>query len=107
MLDKIGKVAYKLELPEDGQIHNVVHVSQLKLAVGYFGISIPLPESVSNDRRYEPLAILDRKMVKRGNEVEVQVLIHWKNLSLAEATWEFISKIRRRFPMFSLEDKGL
>ena len=107
VLDKIGKVAYKLKLPEDGQIHNVVHVSQLKLAVGYFGIFIPLPTSVSNDRGYEPLAILDRKMVKKGNETEVQVLIHWKDLSPAEATWEFILEIKKRFPMFSLEDKGL
>ena len=52
------------------------------------------------------MAILERKLVKRGNRVDVQVLVHWKGLSPAEATWEFVSEIRIRYPSFSLEDKG-
>ena len=106
MVDKIGKVAYKLALPEEAQIHDVFHVSQLKKAYGDAAQIIPLPVGSSKDRVFEPLAILDRKMVKRGNRADVRLLIHWKNLSPAEATWEFASEIRRRFPSFSLEDKG-
>ena len=102
----MDKVAYKLELSISAQIHNVFHMSQLKKAQGYDGQVIPLPTGLKEMQEYEPVAILERGMVKRGNRVKAQILIHWGNLSPAEATWEFVSEIRRRFPFFSLEDKG-
>ena len=73
-------VAYKLELPVEAQIHNVFHVSQLKKAVGYNGPYIPLPSFSNQGATFEPLAILERKMVKRGNIAVAQLLIHWKGL---------------------------
>ena len=106
VVDKVGTVAYKLELPGEAQIHNVFHVSLLKRAVNYTGPYMPLPSFPNQATTFEPVAVLERKIVKRGNVAEVQLLIHWKNLSPAEATWEFASEIRRRFPQFSLEDKG-
>ena len=107
VINKVGKVAYKLDLPLEAKIHNVFHVSQLMKAFGYSSQFIPLLDNVVQDVEFELIAILDRKKVKRGNRAGVQLLIHWKHLSPTEATWEFIYEIRMRFLDFSLEDKGL
>ena len=108
VLDTIGNVAYKLDLPSEAQIHDIFHVSQLRKAVGYQGPFVPLLVNSQQQLKWEPLVVLDRKLVKRGNRAEAQLLIHWKNLSPAEATWEFASEIRRRFPsFFSLRIRNL
>ena len=102
VLDTIGKVAYKIDLSKGAQIHNVVHVSQLKKARGYSGQVIPLPVGHNQIQEFQPLAILERKLVKKGNRLDVKVLVHWQGLSPAEATWEFLSEIQRRYPTFCL-----
>ena len=48
---------------------------------------------------YEPATILDRKMIRRGNRADVHLLIHRKNMSHVEATWEFAFEMRKRFPI--------
>ena len=108
VVDTIRKVAYKLDLREEAQIHNVFHVfhvSHLKQAFGYSGQVIHLPLGLNPAQEFQPLAILERKLVKRGNQANVQVLVHWKGLSPGEATWKFVSDIQGRYPSVSLEDK--
>lgn len=39
-------------------------------------------------------------MVKVNNGVKFQVLIHWDNLSVDEATWEDWGYIKNQFPEF-------
>jgi len=46
-------------------------------------------------------------MMKRMNQVVTQVLIIWKGVPLAEATWEFLDELTLQFPSFTLEDKGV
>jgi hypothetical protein len=53
----------------------------------------------------QPQATMDRRIVKRKNQAATQVLIHWKGLSLADATWEYAEEIAAHFPNFNLEDK--
>ncbi|XP_042017275.1 uncharacterized protein LOC121765260 [Salvia splendens] len=103
IVDRMGKVAYKLNLPSSAAIHDVFHVSLLKPAAPPLGPISDLP-STSHINDAIPQAILDRKMVKRHNQAATKWLIHWKDRSPADASWEFADVITERFPWF-LEDK--
>lgn len=102
VLDRIGKTAYQLELPTSADIHNVFHVSQLKLCGG------PVPSVIQSippaaelfDIQREPEEILDRKMVKRGRIAATKVLIKWKNSPKELATWEFYYDLLKKYPDF-------
>ncbi|XP_073102490.1 uncharacterized protein [Elaeis guineensis] len=85
VLDKIGKVAYKLNLPAEASIHNVFHVSQLKPGSPTTAPVFPLP-SISHIQDDYPQEILDRRMVKRKNSAATQLLIHWRGHSPADAS---------------------
>lgn len=108
IIDKVGKVAYRLKLPEGSQIHPVFHVSQLKKSLSKGRqVSPKLPlVSGGGKLRIEPIAILDRRLVKRRNEPIVQLLVRWSNLSDEEARWEDADTIRVQFPEFNLGDKA-
>ncbi|KAL6312566.1 hypothetical protein AAG906_005983 [Vitis piasezkii] len=104
VIDRIGTVAYQLQLPPDAQIHNVFHVSLLKPAHASIQACSSLPIS-NTSTTLLPQAILDRRLVKRHNVPAVQLLIHWVDKSPADASWEFADDLKRRFPAFFLEDK--
>ena len=98
VIDKISKLAYKLELPADNKIHPVFHVSQLKpFTPNYTPIfsELPRPPDLTgyDDK---PSEILERCMIKRGNSALVQVKVRWPNDETA-MTWEDHDTLRRRF----------
>ena len=74
VLDKIGPVAYKLNLPASAQIHPTVHVSQLKAFVGTLP-TLPYIPTWLQGTNYavprRPIQILARKMVKTKNVAAV------------------------------------
>ena len=88
VIQKIGVVAYKLQLPEGAHIHPVFHVSLLKNFVGE--LAKPSQELLPvNDEGVvilEPQHILDTHWVKRGNKFEEENLIQWKHLPVEDAT---------------------
>ncbi|KAJ4821432.1 polyprotein [Rhynchospora pubera] len=107
IIEKIGPVAYKLNLPTGSQIHPVFHVSQLKKKVGENGKITPnLPMmGPAGNLRNKPVKILGRRMIKRNNAAVVQALIQWSTQTEEDASWIDYDELRRDFPDFALEDK--
>lgn len=101
VLERIGSVAYKLQLPPNSSIHNVLHVSQLKLCPNPPTEISPLPQYLRDSgNAKEPEDILDRRMVKWRNGAATKVLIKWKGYPVSQATWEFFHDVTARFPNF-------
>lgn len=101
--EKIGAVAYRLDLPSDSKIHSVFHVSQLKKAHGT-SFFTAIPPQISADLEFNmiPEALLD---VKKDEDGTIKVLIKWEAMDTIDATWEIFDNINHLFPTFHLEDK--
>ena len=107
IVEKMGEVAYKLELPATTQIHPVFHVSQLKQLVGDVSVANQLSDVIYEATSKEPEYCLERKMVKRQDRAATKVLVKWKNQPEDEATGEFLYDLQKKFPEFNLVDKVL
>ncbi|KAJ1255464.1 hypothetical protein BS78_K215600 [Paspalum vaginatum] len=100
ILQKVGAVAYKLELPPTAKMHPVVHVSQLKLQVAPHVQPRMDLDTICTDplKLLHPVQILDRRLVQKGNSTRSQLLVQWYSLPSTMATWEEECDLRRRYP---------
>ena len=100
VLEKIGAVAYRLQLPDDSAIHPVFHISQLKaFHPDYTPVYKTLPTMTDLEATTaQPEKILEHRLVKKGNNVVPQVLITWTGLPQDLATWEDYHVVKERFP---------
>ncbi len=100
MLDKVGTVAYRLDLPSSSLIHPVVHVSQLKKALAPTEqVHSPLPVlDPTNATHVCPAQILDRRFIRKGSKLVEQIQVRWTGDAPAATTWENPQELRRRFP---------
>lgn len=85
IIERIGKVAYRLELPPDLQsIHPVFHVSLLTPAYSNPNVSIPPgPVIINNEEEFEVSEILDSKQIRR----KVKYLVAWKGYGPEHNSW--------------------
>ena len=100
IIQRIGQVAYKLELPPDAQIHPVFHISQLKpYTQDYTPVYDTLPVLTDLEAADTvPRAILELRMVKKGNAAIPQVKLQWVGLPNLMTTWEDYYVVKHRFP---------
>jgi translation initiation factor IF-1 len=107
IIQKVGNMAYKLQLPEGVHIHYVFHMSLLKKYVGDASDTHTDLPPVSDEGAIilEPEAILDHRWVKQGGKFLAESLVKWKHLLTEEATWEVTESLCHQFPNLNLEDK--
>ena len=100
VLDRVGAAAYRLELPVDSRVHNVFHVSQLKpFTANYSPVYSDIAKLITLDTAtLHPEAILERRLVKKGNTAIPQVRVKWSHLPEDSATWEDLYVLQQCFP---------
>ena len=102
IVERIGKVAYRLRLPPElARIHDVFHVSMLQkyIADPSHVLRDQLVE-LKEDSTYEerPVQIVDRKDQVLRNKVIPLVKVLWMNLDRDEATWEREDHMKTQYP---------
>jgi hypothetical protein len=90
VLQRIGSMAYKLELPPSSRVHPVFHVSCLKKVIdNKIPVQTILPEINEEGKIIlEPETILETRIKQLRNRAITEYLVKWKNLLVEEATWE-------------------
>ena len=97
VLQKIGTMAEKLELPTSSRVHPVFHVSCLKKVIGdKIPVRTIFPELDEEGKIIlEPEAVTETRTRQLRNRSILEYLIKWKNLPIEDSTWEdenFIQK---------------
>ncbi|GJR91463.1 reverse transcriptase domain-containing protein [Tanacetum coccineum] len=102
VLEKIGTVAYKLELPQEfSRVHNTFHVSNLKKCYSDGTLAVPLEGLHVDDKlRFveEHVEIMDRE-VKRLKQSHIPIFkVRWNSKKGLEFTWEREDQFQKKYP---------
>ena len=97
VLQNIGTMAYKLDLPTSSRVHPIFHVSCLKKVISEnLLVQTILPELDEEGKIIlEPEAVTETRTRQLRNRSISEYLIKWKNLPTEDSTWEdenFIQK---------------
>ena len=100
MLQKVGAVSYKLDLPPEAKIHPVFHVSCLKLKLGQKVHPTPTLPFVDADGQVcvEPIKVLQTRSRSLRSRKIIEVLVQWTGCSSEDATWESLHQLQVSFP---------
>ena len=98
IVERIGPVAYRLDLPEElSRVYNVFHISMLrKYILDPSQVLEALEIELRDDLSYEeqPVQILGREEKELRNKTISLVKVLWRNHLVEEATWEREDQMR-------------
>nr|GFA39709.1 putative reverse transcriptase domain-containing protein [Tanacetum cinerariifolium] len=102
VLERVGDVAYKLDLPEElSRVHNTFYVSNLKKCHADKPLAVPSDGLHFDDKLHfveEPVEIVDRE-VKRLKQSRIPLVkIRWNSKRGPEFTWEYEDQFRKKYP---------
>ena len=102
ILDRIGPVAYRLDLPQElSNVHNVFHVCNLKKCLSDETPVIPMREiRVDENLNFveKPIEIVDRE-IKRLKRSRIPLIkVRWNSRHGPEFTWEREDEFRKKYP---------
>ncbi|GJS64656.1 putative reverse transcriptase domain-containing protein [Tanacetum coccineum] len=102
VLEKVGEVAYKLELPEElSRVHNTFHVSNLKKCHADEPLAVPLDGLHLDDKLHfveEPLEIVGREVKRLKRSRIPLVKVRWNSKRGPEFTWECEDQFKKKYP---------
>nr|GEV09985.1 retrotransposon protein, putative, Ty1-copia subclass [Tanacetum cinerariifolium] len=102
VLERIGDVAYKLDLPEElSRVHNTFHVSNLKKCQANEPLVVPLDRLHFDDKLQfveEQVEIVDREVKRLKRSRIPLVKIRWNSKRGPEFTWEREDQFRKKYP---------
>ena len=97
IIQKIGSVSYKLDLPLKAKIHPVFHVSCLKMKLGQHVTPIPTLPPIDDLGQVlsEPVVVLQTRAKSLRSWVITEVLVQWLGSSPTNATWESLHQLQQ------------
>ncbi|GJV06560.1 putative reverse transcriptase domain-containing protein [Tanacetum coccineum] len=102
VLAKVGKVAYKLELPQElSRVHHTFHVSNLKKCYTDEPLVMPLKGVHINDTLQfveEPVEIMEREIKRLKRSRIPLVKVRWNSRRGPEFTWEREDSFKEKYP---------
>ncbi|XP_021859664.1 uncharacterized protein [Spinacia oleracea] len=102
ILQRLGKIAYKLALPmEFEKMHGVFHISQIKRYIPDERHVLELEKiQIDSSLTYEerPVKILDKKVCSTRNKDVNIVKVCWSNHESEEATWKAEAEMKKKYP---------
>ncbi|CAM8941131.1 unnamed protein product [Rhodiola kirilowii] len=105
IMQHVGKVAYRVSLPEGAKIHDVFHVSLLKKCHGKpYSTTTSWPqEFFESHPLIRPARVIGFRTVVRQGKTWPQYLIQWEQQTVEDATWEDEAQLARDYPSLNLE----
>ncbi|KAI3808106.1 hypothetical protein L1987_24049 [Smallanthus sonchifolius] len=102
ILERIGIVAYKLELPPSlGNVHPTFHISNLKKCLADENLHIPLDDVRIDETMHfveKPVEIMDRE-VKQLKRSRIPIIkVRWESKHGPEFTWEREDQMMLKYP---------